>query len=197
MASSQHPGFQLLSEQCLNVKEKLTLLVEGASLQCRKNSLWVQMRNVPKTRARHYTSDVSHYYENSSRLSFEEFQELYEQVDRQPLSYPDGLLQVLYTMSIPWFRSLTRVLAGKYEHLYREFSRRDEQLIYSVVLIPEVEEAVLVLSIDSVKPEARLMLMFLDGFEDSKTKALNECLSEFMNTLCFHMWSQMGVKDAG
>jgi len=41
------------------------------------------------------------------------------------------------------------------------------------------------------------MLMFLDGFEDSKTKALNECLSEFMNTLCFHMWSQMGVKDAG
>ena len=45
-------------------REKLTVLVERASLQCRKNSLWAWMRNIPRTRARHYTSDVSHYYDN-------------------------------------------------------------------------------------------------------------------------------------
>lgn len=57
---------------------------------------------------------------------------MFDQVDKHPLSCPDGLLQVLYNMSIPWFVNLTKVLASKYEHHYREFCRQDTQVIYSV-----------------------------------------------------------------
>ena len=66
------------------------------------------------------------------RLSYEDLVELLQQVNESTVTADRGLLQCLSSMPLSWFVSLTKVLSAKYDHFYKEFQRRDKQVIYSV-----------------------------------------------------------------
>ncbi|XP_067949476.1 KICSTOR complex protein SZT2-like [Watersipora subatra] len=168
----QHPTYQLLTSQCKAIKDRLTKLVEEASLQCRKQELWKRMQS-----------------DQGTQLSYVEFKELLDQIYKQRLSLDERLEASIYSMPVSWFIALTKVLSVKHPKLYREIAHPDELLKHALLLIPDREDVAILLNMDIASGQSELML--LENEVVAHDEVLCKALEDFVNTLCFHMWSQM------
>lgn len=201
----QETAENILIQESSKAREKMNELVLKSTAECRKDSLWNRMLIAAhseedlKKKKRSDTDDSKDGY--YPKLNHDEFLELLRMVVKIRLADIDPKLMPFQNMSLPWYKSLYRVLQSRYQETHRCFSSPDGQVQYLVVINPKFQDMLMMLMVDNKDNKTELCAIFREVYSDTTEHTpehpnlplinIQDHETDFINVCCFHLWASL------
>ncbi|CAH1774976.1 unnamed protein product [Owenia fusiformis] len=196
----QTPIYTVLIQETDKASKKIREMVDSAISQCRRDTLWQRMllgdQLVDDGRRKKRSETDESQDSGLTKLTFIEFQELMQVVERESLRQMDPRLTPLHNMSQSWYKGLVRVLMNKYSETHRYFASPDGKVQCVAILNPNYLDTFAMLTVDSINNKSELCVVYKEPILDSRLPAnsgkqiyMQSHLEGFVNACCFHMWT--------
>ena len=158
-------GFQLLSTEAQNAKEKIVSMVKQAADDCRRDTLWQQLliwdTDEDLTEKKKKKKDSSNEEPaETTQLTYPEFKVLLDHVHHIPFSEFDQQIIPLLNSSISWYEGLLQYLRSKFITASRYLTSEDGQIKHLALLNPSHLDMMVLLTVDQQTNTVELEAIF-------------------------------------
>ncbi|KAH3695457.1 hypothetical protein DPMN_082917, partial [Dreissena polymorpha] len=194
----QPPMYRLLMKEAAVVRSKIEAMAVVSMGKCRRDLLWTKMLVSVQDELHKKKQDDKY-----GPLTYTEFKEMLESVNRIPLSALDDRLVPFQQMSHAWYLGLVHVLQTHYtdqqKRCFINPTNTSEQ--HHIIVHPKFLELFMMLSLDASGGKTGLYAVFRKPAKETESicpggqavpeHGVHVQMEQFINTCCFHMWNSM------